>query len=517
MKKNCKSKIGTEYNFENIKSIEEYKEKVPITDYSFYQDYIEKMEKGEKNILISEKVEYFGRTSGTTGKQKLIPTCKSSRRIASKYMAVLLTRYAYNYFKEKWNNGKGLLIADITMTSYSEGGVPICSATSGGMNSIKYIMNYLYTSPLEVFYIEDRETALYLHILYALGDYNLLYISGVFISNVVDLFRVLEKNYESLVKDIRMGSISKKLNIDYKTRNKLNSLLSPNAARANYLEKEFNKGFEGIARRIWPHLTYIATVTGANFSIYDNKLNYYTDYIPIYSPVYASTEGTIGINPYVKKIEYVIIPDTVFYEFIPIEEDRTNNPKTLCLWELKKNGVYEIIITTYSGLYRYRLSDVIRVVDFYNGSPSIEFLYRKNQVLNMVSEKTNEEHLTVAIKNTMKTMDMNVVDYTTLPDNTLTPGRYIIFLELKTIVNNKQVKVMEEKLEEELQKSNLSYARARKSRKLEKLKLNVVKENTFDAIKEVLFTNGVSKNQVKIPRVTNNNLVIKILIENICS
>ncbi len=55
--------------------------------------------------------------------------------------------------------------------------------------------------------------------------------------------------------------------------------------------------------------------------------------------------------------------------------------------------MYDVIVTNYAGLYRYRLGDVIKVVDYYNNSPEIEFLYRKNQVINMVSEKTTEEHL----------------------------------------------------------------------------------------------------------------------------
>ena len=49
---------------------------MPITDYSAYEQYINEMLKGEKNILISDEVEYFGHTSGTTGKQKLIPVTK---------------------------------------------------------------------------------------------------------------------------------------------------------------------------------------------------------------------------------------------------------------------------------------------------------------------------------------------------------------------------------------------------------------------------------------------------------
>lgn len=438
---NVSTEIGKKYNFKNIKSIEDFKKNFPLTDYSFYEDYIKRMGEGEKNILISKNIKYFGHTSGTTGKQKLIPVTKESRKIASKYMAFYSNRVCYESFKENWTYGRGVLISDIVNTNYTKSGIPICSATSGGMNGIKYIIPFLFTSPLEVMKITDKEAALYLHLLFALEESSLMCISGVFISNILDFFRVLEEKYQLLVRDIRKGRVNNKINIDAKTRTALNKLLSPNVSRAEKLEEEFNKGFKGIAKRIWPRLLYIETVTGANFSIYDDKVNYYTASLPIYSPSYASTEAMIGINPYINKIRYVIIPDTAFYEFIPIEKGEVNATKTLNIDELEIGKKYEIVITNNAGLYRYRIGDVIKVVGYYNNCPEVEFMYRKNQVLNMVSEKTNEEHLTDAIRGTMKKLNINLIDYTTEPDNSITPGRYIFYFEFKDKISKNQIKV----------------------------------------------------------------------------
>lgn len=512
LKKNCKSEIGTKYNFKSISCIKDFKERFPITNYDFYEEYIEKMVKGEENILFSEKIEYFGHTSGTTGKQKLIPTTKNSRLIASKYMAILLNRFAYDNFKNKWNCERGLMVSDIVTTTYTEGGTPICSATSGGMKGIKNIIKYFYTSPIEVMEIKDKDSANYLHLLFALNERNLSYISGAFISNILDLFRILEDNYKDLIGDIRKGRINKKINLDDNIRKKLNEYLEPNAARADELEREFSKGFKGIIKNIWPNIMYISTVTGGNFSIYDDKVNYYTDHLPIYSPVYAATEGTIGINPYIKNVRYVVIPDTVFYEFIPFEEIDKDNPKTLLINELKVGEKYEIVVTNYAGLYRYRLGDVVKVVNYYNNSPEIEFLFRKNQVLNMVSEKTNEEHLTNAIRSCMNNFNLSLVDYTTKPDNSITPGRYVFYCEFKENLFYEKVKSLEKQLDKELRKSNLAYDRARNNRKLDDIKIIVLKSGTFKIIKESLLQKGVSKNQIKIPRVIiNNENILRII------
>lgn len=78
IKKNIDTEYGRKYAFHSIDSPQKFKEMVPLTQYEDYKEYIERMAKGEENILTSEKVEYFGVSSGTTGSQKLIPVTKSS-------------------------------------------------------------------------------------------------------------------------------------------------------------------------------------------------------------------------------------------------------------------------------------------------------------------------------------------------------------------------------------------------------------------------------------------------------
>lgn len=515
LKKNNSCEYGKEYKFSYIHSVDDYKKLVPITDYSAYDKYIERMLNGEKEVLVNEDIEYFGHTSGTTGKQKLVPVTKTCRRVGSKYMALLIQRFAYDNFKDSWENERGLMLTDIVMTTYSKAGIPICSATSGGMKAIKNLLPKIYTSPYEVMEVQDKNSALYLHLLFALKEKNLFYISGVFISNVLDLLRVLEKDSDKLIRDIRRGCINRSLNIDEEKRRKINSYLKPDASRAEQLEYEFSKGYEGICKRIWPKLTYIATVTGANFSIYDDKVNYYTGGLPIYSPAYGSTEGMIGINPYIEHIRYVVIPDTVFYEFIPVNESDKKDPKTYCINELKVGDNYELLITNYAGFYRYRLGDVIKVVDYYNNSPVVEFLYRKNQILNMVSEKTTEDQLKDAINKTVKKIDLSLVDYTTLADNTVTPGKYVVYFELNQKLSNSKVEIIAQTLDYELQKSNLAYGRFRKNNRLGRLEVRLVNRYTFDGIKEFMISKGVSKSQIKIPRViTNKKEIRQILNEN---
>ena len=70
IKNGIKTEFGKNHDFENIKSYEQYKEKVPVRDYEELRPYIEKVVNGEKDILWPGKPLYFAKTSGTTSGAK---------------------------------------------------------------------------------------------------------------------------------------------------------------------------------------------------------------------------------------------------------------------------------------------------------------------------------------------------------------------------------------------------------------------------------------------------------------
>lgn len=48
---NKNTEYGKKYNFSDIKTLEDYKNNVPLTKYDDYDLYIKRMFNGEKNIL----------------------------------------------------------------------------------------------------------------------------------------------------------------------------------------------------------------------------------------------------------------------------------------------------------------------------------------------------------------------------------------------------------------------------------------------------------------------------------
>ena len=133
----------------------------------------------------------------------------------------------------------------------------------------------------------------------------------------------------------------------------------------------------------------------------------------------------------------------------------------------------------------------------------------------MASEKTTEDHITYAINATMKKFNIDLIDYTTIADNSTSPGRYVFYMEFNKSISPSVQKALEHTLDLELQKSNLAYGRFRKNNRLAALEITLLSRNTFSKIKESLYKKGVSKNQIKIPRVvTDKKKILSIINEN---
>src|SRR5690349_13504215 len=130
----------------------------------------------------------------------------------------------------------------------------------------------MYATP-EIGYMEifHEKSALYVHLLFALKDDRLGNFEANFASLIFHAFCFLEKHWEELCRDIRTGIIdsSDAWEIPSKTKSSLEKhLRGPDPNRADWLEREFRAGFEGIVPRIWPRFCFILTVDTGAFRIY---------------------------------------------------------------------------------------------------------------------------------------------------------------------------------------------------------------------------------------------------------
>lgn len=505
---------GQRYNFDAISTRDEYKTSVPLTTYKDYQAYIERMSQGESNILTSEPIKYFALSSGTTGTQKLIPVTSRSRRTASLHIGLLTHGAMVHAIPGLRRFDKGLMLINMSTSGSTESGVTTGSYSTAILKSLKRMAPHLWSSPLEIFQVTNQHDMSYLHLLFALKEKKLMYLISLFPSALLDLFMQLEKKWPEIIKDLASGTINKNLNLEPELRKQLEKKLLPHPDRAAELAEELKQGFEGIAIRIWPDLLLIGCITGGNFSIYTEKLRLYILDLPIYPLVYGASEAIIGISLWPGEPHYAITPRTAYHEFIPLEEVDKPDPQVCDITQIEVGKSYEVVITNFAGLYRYRLGDIIKIVDYYHASPIIEFQYRRGQLLNIAGEKTSEQAVVQALSEAIHKWDEELIDFATMLNYNTFPGKYILFVEVKDPARLADNPHNTDILEDALGRSNPRYQYHRQAKRIGPLELRIVQTGTFANIKSMLLNRGASANQVKIPRIIRDEQITNFLNES---
>ena len=106
-----KTAFGRDHHFTNIKNYNDFKNNVPIRDYEALKPYVERVKKGEKDVLWTGKPAYFAKTSGTTSGMKYIPiTADSIPNHFGSAKNALFNYYAQTG-KGKWLDGKQIFLS----------------------------------------------------------------------------------------------------------------------------------------------------------------------------------------------------------------------------------------------------------------------------------------------------------------------------------------------------------------------------------------------------------------------
>ena len=171
----------------------------------------------------------------------------------------------------------------------------------------------------------------------------------------------------------------------------------------------------------------ILTAIGGIFMFcrYDRKIKekYSGDLVHnIYSGM-TSSEGLWSVPSGVDTLDNILAAGSAFMEFLPVEAGNDFS-KAVLIDELEEGNIYELIITNLSGLYRYRMSDAIKVTGFINKTPLVQFMYRVNKTINIAAEKTTEMMLDKIVHDTAEELGFFLSDYCVYPNYDEEPGRY---------------------------------------------------------------------------------------------
>lgn len=174
-----------------------------------------------------------------------------------------------------------------------------------------------------------------------------------------------------------------------------------------------------------------------------------------------------------------------------------------------------------AGLHRYRVGDVLQVAGFHNQAPRFKFICRRNVILSIDSDKTNEEDLhksITAAKRLLEARDLLLVEYTSYADTVVIPGHYVLFWEIVCTANgmNTAISLDAELLQAccSVVEDSLSYVYRRgrvHDNSIGPLEIRVVEIGTFEAMMDLFICQGGSINQYKAPRCIESSDALKLL------
>lgn len=512
--KNCE--LGKKYNFADIKTIEDYQKKVPLSTYEDYAPYVDRMiNNRENNIMFSGRNVRYCSSSGSVGKPKILPKGVKDLWNMQCIGFSCSVATAHNYLKKvkhvKMPAQMGPLVLILTGHRLEDG--KMCNgAGQVPLTYLKAITPFFCTSPTSLLYPEHEELidTSYLQLRFALENRKVSYIGSLVITLVTSMFDYLEENWEMLCDDIEKGIINPNIKITPELYDEYKKKLKPNPKRAEELRREFKKGFDTpIAPRIWPRLTWAYGMIGSNLKVYVEKFRRSIGYdIPIHNMGFAAAEGFFSMATELDVHDGVLLPHCLFFEFLPINDDDEDeldeNVTPLLINQLEVGKKYEIIVSNFSGLYRYRMEDVVEVTGMHNNTPKIEFLYRRNLGMNIANEKTTTQMVDFAAKQTAEEMGNEFVGFSMYADYSTNPPRYCMLAEAKNPVSEEDRQKYIDILDEKFKSFNEKYFKYRRWGMINRPEVLFLKPKTYWDYREYLRSQGRVLNQIKPVTVINS-------------
>lgn len=378
-----KTEFGKKYHFDQIHSIEDYRSQVPITEYDDYKDAVERMKDGAEDVLFPGRTASFVVTSGTTGIAKYIPESSLGAEVKSligKFRTVEMLRMVPQILQPQHNI---FALANASVYGVTNAGIPTGSASgqaaeSGAMMEKMTLPRLLLTAKGL-----SNDANEYLTVLFAIADRN---VAALICNNLVQFHRLLHllnTESEQILEDMKNKTISAELPEELKEPFLKLWQERITKERAEELEAVYNKQGKFTVENLWPGFLAVSCwMSGSVGRCVKEFKNDFPEKTLFIEWGYGASEGKFNIPVTPGKSEGYLSIFGIFFEFLPL-----GGTKTVLLEETKPEEVYELILTNYSGFYRYNIHDVVRVERDEAGFPLLTFLCKSKDHIEISGKK----------------------------------------------------------------------------------------------------------------------------------
>ncbi|RLN40904.1 GH31 [Panicum miliaceum] len=516
-----------------------FRARVPVVTYEDLQPDIQRIANGDRSpILSAHPISEFLTSSGTSaGERKLMPTIKEE--LDRRQLLYSLLMPVMNLYVPGLDKGKALYFLFVKSETTTPGGLtarPVLTSyyKSEHFKNRPYDPYHDYTSPTAAILCADAFQSMYAQMACGLCQrLDVLRVGAVFASGLLRAIRFLQLHWEQLAADIEAGTLTPRVT-DPSVRDAVAGILRPDPELARFLRGECSRGdWAGIITRVWPNTKYLDVIVTGAMQQYIPTLEYYSGSLPMACTMYASSECYFGLNLrpmcHPSEVRYTIMPNMGYFEFLPVDEASGvasgDAAQLVDLARVEAGREYELVITTYAGLYRYRVGDILRVAGFHNAAPQFRFVRRKNVLLSIESDKTDEAELQRAVDRASAHLRARcgaaVVEYTSHACTRSIPGHYVVYWELLATAEQQQA-VDGETLERcclEMEEAlNSVYRQSRVADgSIGPLEIRVVRAGTFEELMDYAISRGASINQYKVPRCVSFPPIVELLDSRVVS
>ena len=441
--------FGKDHHFDQIKNFEDFQKRVPVRDYEDLKPYVEKVVKGESDILWKGKPLYFAKTSGTTSGAKFIPLTKESMPYHIEAARNAILHYIHETGNADFIDGKMIFLQGSPILTEKYG------IKFGRLSGIvaHFVPKYLQKNRMpswETNCIEDWETKVN-----AIADEtikeNMSVISGI--PSWVQMY------FERL----QQKSGGKKI---------------------GEIFKNFNLFIYG----------------GVNYEPYrakfENMIGRKVDSIELF----PASEGFFAYQDSQKEKGMLLLLNSgIFYEFIKADEFFNENPKVYTIGEVEVGVNYVLIISTNAGLWRYNIGDTIQFTSL--APHRVIVSGRIKHYISAFGEHVIANEVENAMKEAVNSTNIVINEFTVAPQ--ITPASGLPYHEwlIEFEKEPEDMEIFAETIDNSMRKQNIYYDDLITGNVLRKVVITKVSKNGFH---DYMKSQGKLGGQNKLPRLSNN-------------
>lgn len=458
------TEFGQKYRFDQMRSYNDFKAQVPLHEYDDIKPWIDRLMKGEQNLLWPTETKWFAKSSGTTSdRSKLIPVTKESLEDCHyKGGKDLLAIYYDCYPNRKLYNGRHLIV--------------------GGSAQVNHLSEDSYFGDLSAIIVK-----------------NLPWWAEIRRTPSKEI--ALMSEWESKIEKMAQSTIHDDVYI-------LAGVPSWTMVLANrVLEITGKKNL----KEVWPNLELFMH-GGVNFEPYREQFQkLITDPEMHYVETYNASEGFFGIQDQKDSNDLLLMLDYgIYYEFIPMDQFKgKDSEKIINLQDVELGVNYALVISTNGGLWRYILGDTIR---FTSVNPfRFKITGRTKSYINTFGEELIVDNTDNAIAWACNKTGAQIRDYTACPIfmRDLDSGGHEWLIEF--VNSPDDLERFSYLLDEKLRELNSDYdAKRYNNMILSSPVIRVAEKGTFD---NWLKSIGKLGGQNKIPRLANDRLIMEQILQ----